>query len=340
MSTHRSPIAICSVEVTATAEVQLFPAGEFFARDGRPGAKPWRIDAAAASRLIAAVAARKTPLVVDYEHQTLNAEKNGQAAPAAGWFQRLEWREGQGLYAVGVEWTDRAKQMLAAREYRFISPVFSYDRATGEVLGLHSAGLTNTPALDGMDELLMRAAAKFAIHQEEDAMNPILKALLTGLGLAETVTESEALAALKALQDKVKAGDAEVAALKAMQAGHDPDPAKYVPVNVVEDIKTELAALKASAQAKEVDELVKGALACGKLLPAQETWARELGKGNVAALKSYIETAQPIAALKGTQTGGAAPAGGAADGLAEADLAVCKQLGITPAQFTQANKAA
>jgi phage I-like protein len=77
--------------------------------------------------LIAAADARQTPYVIDYEHQTLRSAKNGLPAPASGWFKKLEWREGVGLFAVDVEWTDAAAAAIDAGEYRFISPVFLYD---------------------------------------------------------------------------------------------------------------------------------------------------------------------------------------------------------------------
>jgi phage I-like protein len=80
--------------------------------------------------------------VIDYEHQTLNAATNGQPAPAAAWFSTLEWRDGDGLYATDVQWTERAAAMVAAGEYRFLSPVFCFDNH-GNVKALLHAALTN-----------------------------------------------------------------------------------------------------------------------------------------------------------------------------------------------------
>lgn len=330
-------LAACTFEVQPGGrEIQLTPAGLFRARDGRPHDVPaWRIDAAIAARLIARVAARANPLVIDYEHQTLAAEQNGQPAPAAGWFKRLEWREGQGLFAVDVEWTEKAAQMIAAKEYRFISPVLSYDKRTGEVLDLHMAALTNYPAVDGMADLAARAAARFDLtphHTTEETSTVDREQLIALLGLATDATDEQiqqALTALKAKADQVGALQGEVAALKAQT----PDPAKFVPVETVQAIQTELAALKSQITTKEIDDLVAAALADGRLLPAMENWARELGKKDVAALKSYIDAAQPIAALKCTQTGGKAPQGGQAGELDEAALEVCKQMGVDPAEY-------
>jgi len=92
---------------------QLLPAGFFSAVDGRPldveGGK-WFIDATIAQRLIGSAQAAKNDLVLDYEHQTLNADQNGKPAPAAGWFKDMQWRDGfqhtdgAGLW-IKVEWT-------------------------------------------------------------------------------------------------------------------------------------------------------------------------------------------------------------------------------------------
>ena len=74
---------------------QITPAGDFGPSDGRALDVPaWRVDAAIAARVIAAHNPAQ-PLVIDYEHQTLHAESNGQPAPAAGWIHALRWIDGR-----------------------------------------------------------------------------------------------------------------------------------------------------------------------------------------------------------------------------------------------------
>lgn len=166
---HTSAIAACTFEIQADGTaIQLLPAGAFKARDGRPKdvqAGHWYIDDQVAARLLARLAARATDVVIDYEHQTLNSTENGLPAPAAGWFAgvSMEWREGQGLFASSVSWTDKASAMIAAKEYRYLSPVFSYHPATGEVLDLLHVGLTNYPAIDNLQPLQALAAARFQL---------------------------------------------------------------------------------------------------------------------------------------------------------------------------------
>lgn len=368
-NTHRSrsavAIAACTFAVQAAGadglrRVQFFPAGEFRSGDTRPEEVPaWRIDAASAALVIERFNARKKPLVIDYEHQTLHKEKNGQPAPAAGWPRSLEWVEGQGLFGL-VEMTARAAAAIDGKEYLYFSPVFSYSKVDGTVLEVQMGALTNDPGIQGMQPLSLMAAATAAFlpSPQEPPVNPLLKALLAALGLPESTTEEAATAALTALgplrplQEQAAVATAALTALslpatataeavtaactslRTAQTGA-PDPAKYVPVEAFTSLQGQMAALTARQHEADVDALVKPALADGRLLPAMETWARDLGKTNVAALTAYLEKAQPIAALTATQTGGLPPSGTAKGDaqLSAAELAVCTQLGLTPDQY-------
>jgi phage I-like protein len=337
--TRAAPLfAALSVALAAGAppsEIRLLPAGRFRAADGsgRPEgiAEGWLLDDAAAARLVGQASARASDYVIDYEHQTLLSGKNGQPAPAAGWYKRLDWRPGDGLYAVGVRWVARAAALIAAGEYRYLSPVFSYDRA-GRVLALGPAALTNNPGLDGLTDL--SRAALSAYFPEEMPMKELLKAL----GLAETATEAEALVALASVKS---AHQGELAALKAVA----PDPAKYVEVATLTAVqgelsaaRTELATIKAAQHAAEVDGVVAEALTAGKLTPATEGWAKNLGKADLAALKAFIEAAPVVVKPGDTQTGGKKPEGKPGDGtqLTADQVALCARLGISHEDFAAA----
>lgn len=336
--------------------IQVLPAGQFMPSDGRPmDSPPWNIGTASAAAVIAQFDAINTrqPRVIDYEHQTLHKEKNGQPAPAAAWFRGLSWREGQGLFAQ-VELTARARGAIDAKEYLYFSPVFTYDRSTGTVTSIQMGALTNDPGIHGMPPLSATAAATAAFlsfDDQEPPVNPLLKALLQALGLPETTTEEQATAALTALNLSRLRGQA-TAACTALNLSADaspealssalaslrtttPDPTQYVPMAVVTDLRNGLAALTARQIDADVDALVTPALGDGRLLPAMEAWARDLGKKDMAALDTFLASAQPIAALTSTQTRGKAPQG-EANGVAQLSaeqLAVCSAMGLTPDQF-------
>lgn len=182
-------VAALVQEISADSDgwAQLLPAGHFGAVDGRPHDVPggkWFIDAEIAGRVIAQLTTAANDMVIDYEHQTLETEDNGKPAPASGWFKQAEWREGSGLW-IKPDWTDRAAGFIAAKEYRYLSAVFPYNKQTGEVLALHSAALTNKPGLDGMEPLAALCAQyQASSNQNEDLpMDPELKKLLAALGV-------------------------------------------------------------------------------------------------------------------------------------------------------------
>ena len=153
---------------------------------------------------LSAVAA-KTPISIDYEHQTLLAATNGQAAPAAGWMTGFEWRPGQGLYAA-VSWTPRAKAYIDAQEYRYISPVILYDEA-GRVTGLHNAALVSTPAILGMDAVVAALAALAApaspdLNPHPKAPHMELATLIALCGLAASSSAADVTAFIQGLMQR------------------------------------------------------------------------------------------------------------------------------------------
>lgn len=357
--------AACTFEIKADGKrVQLLPAGQFRSTDTRPAdCAAWVMNDAAARRVMDALAKRQGRIVIDYEHQTYNTELNGQPAPAAGWFtgSRIEWDSAVGLFALDVEWTRRAEEMIAAKEYCYISPVFAYDQKTGEILYVFNAALTNNPGLDGMEAVSLSALRSlFDYDQTENPMNEeLLKLLRQLLGLSDDASEADILAALKQIADEMKKEGESAATMSALLAGFrgqlteiaalktaaaalkggtgNPDPAKYVPIAVVTDMQTQMAVLTQRLDGGELDTVVNAALTAGQLLPSMEAWARELGAKDLAALKSYVSAAAPIAALSGQQNGGEPPAAGAC-GLTAVELSVATLSGLTPEEFASAKK--
>lgn len=322
----------------APGRIQLFPMGEFSARDGRPGTlkgvnvKAWTITPIIAAAVIARWQARETPLVVDYEHQTMNAAENGKPAPAAGWIESLEAGP-DGLYAT-VKWTDAARAFIQADEYRYISPVFSFDPETGAVLELKSAALTNYPALDGMDAVAARAEDDPPMKKET------LEALRHFFDLAADADEDAALAALKAQGQPL-------AAMLTAAKETAPDPAQYVPAAMLAAAQEKNAALAAKVKELEgngalaaLTAEIDAALADGRLPKSCEAWAKATAKTHPDAVKSYIASSvPPIAALTSTQTGGTPPAGTPhVAALTDEERYACAQLGMTEAEFLEAKK--
>lgn len=297
-------VAVLSLPLSGSdGVVQLMPAGTFDApRGALQGTGPWTLTKELAAKVIDKVARRINDIAIDYEHQTLAADKNGKPAPAAGWIspQSLHFIEGKGLLATAVKWTGAARAHIDADEYRYISPVFSYNAKTGEVLDILHVALTNNPALDGMDPVTLAAATQAFLYSQPDEELPVALATIKKiLGLADTATDDElnqAVAALKAKADSAETKDTEIAALKSAAL----DPAQFVPVAIVTELQTQLAALSAKQETNEIEQLIEKNIA--KLpTPGLREWAE---KQSVAALTAYLATAPEIAALTRMQTDG------------------------------------
>jgi phage I-like protein len=330
------------------AEIHLLPAGPSFrASDGsgRPDdVAAWRIDAGIAARLVAAQRARGKPCVIDYEHQTLLARDNGQPAPAAGWFDALEWREGRGLFATGVRWTARARAHLKADEYRYISPVFSYARPSGEIVALHMAALTNDPGCTELSAAALSARLAALDFNQENAMEKTLSDLRAALGLAADADAPSILAGVVALKSRADLGlkaCEELAALKSAQsaaaaAPAEPDPAKYVKIEALAAMQDGLARLSAKVAAFEAEKIIAEARAAGKIV-SDDFEAHLKTIADVAALKALVDKLPAVAALKGMQTAGANP-GAAPAAASQADAEVMQALGLTAEQFAKGKK--
>jgi SPP1 gp7 family putative phage head morphogenesis protein len=139
--------------------IQLVPWGEVDSENGR-----FLFDAQSARSVLDIFAKRAVDLVVDYEHGSLHV-KDGQPVPAAGWIKKLEARAKDGLYGL-VWWTDRAREHIRAREYRYLSPATWNNEKTRRVVRLDSAGLVHKPAIKGG----LPVAASRGTSKETNAM--------------------------------------------------------------------------------------------------------------------------------------------------------------------------
>lgn len=137
------------------ARVLLAPWGTVQSSNGN-----FVVDDESAGLTLEEFARHATDLPIDYEHQTLGgqyASPNGQA-PAAGWIKRLFAEAGVGLLAE-IEWTKPAQEQLAQKQYRYLSPVAIVRKSDRRLVSIHSAALTNKPAIVGMQPIVNRDAA-------------------------------------------------------------------------------------------------------------------------------------------------------------------------------------
>ncbi len=229
--------------------VQLLPSGEVKPK----GKTQFLVDGEARRLIVEAFANSATDLVIDYEHQSLS----GSEAPAAGWIKGLEDRGEGGIWAT-VQWTDRAKEYLANREYRYISPVVLIRKKDGRAVELLGAALTNLPAIDGMEPVVNARSFEAGAGDYEEKF----AAVLSLLGLPE----GSGL-------DEVRA---KVGILSSTEG--------FVP-------ESEYLAVKQELREKEADLLIKEALSSGRLAPALAGWAREYAARDFDGFTQYMSRA-------------------------------------------------
>jgi len=325
MSKPAVKIASLAFEISSAVpgEAHLLPVGPFRAADGRPeDCDAWQLDATIAEALIQRLRDRKNDTLIDYEHQSLRAEYNGQPVIAAGWFHDMQWRDGKGLYATGVSWTSTASQRIADKEYRYISAVFYYYSATGEILDVISVALTNTPAIDGLDGLdddgLATLTKRFSLplpqSENDDMPNP--EEQLAALSLERDGLNTQ-VAALTVERDSLKTS------LAALTSERD-----TLKTQVAALTQAQADAVQAADQQKHAD-LLAAALTDGRLAPAQKPWAE---KQSLAALTEFLEATGPLP-LVNKQTGGDHKPAQAA--LTKEERDVMARTGVSEDEFLQ-----
>lgn len=277
----------CDIALTAEGDVpewvHLVPAGKaVYAVDGRN----WRLPD------IGKVVARSmtgVDLPIDYEHQTEDPAQrvaNGPV-PAAGWITELEAR-GDGIWG-RVNWTATAKGLLSAREYRYLSPTFTYDKTSREVLRITGAGLVHTPALrltalareeggEGQNGADQGEADQPT--QQGDSASDTAKAILAALGLPEDSPFSTALATITALKDaKAKLHEQRPVGLDVLQGA-------------LQDRREALAKLTEQA----IEQRVSDAMFNGHITPAMKDWATDLCRNDPSSFDNFCQAFPPMMA--------------------------------------------
>ena len=277
-------LATCQMQVTgdkAPEWIELVPAGlSLEALDGRKFTNPSPDD------VVARFNAHPIDLPLDWEHSTEVKAPRGDEAPAAGWLKELKVQNGA-IYA-RIEWTKRGAASVCSKEYRYVSPAFTYNKER-EIVAIASAGLTNHPAL--VMKALSRAESSIGActhvvdpdnSQQGENMDP---EIAEALGLKKDADKTACLAAIKSMQakhDKLAAdheammkakasAETEVATLRAGQ----PDLKTFVPRQDHDLALARIATLEADKQAERaaqhasaIEMELSAALKAGKIAPA------------------------------------------------------------------------
>ncbi|SIQ78076.1 Mu-like prophage I protein [Rhizobium sp. RU35A] len=292
--------------------VHILPAGKSQGRDGRG---PWSLTDPAAVMLATSHYHGTSQMVVDYEHQSLTASKGGHKAPAAGWISGLEARP-NGIWAK-VQWTVEAANLIRGKAYRYLSPVFQHD-AAGNVTRVINVALTNTPNLD------LTAVARSEVFSMNEEQMAELRNLLGLAADADFTTVRDAVATLMHSANTAS-----------------PDPSKFVPIGEFERVVSEGNKLRQGIGQQAAEAHVDGLIKGGALAPFLKGWAVNLCSINKPQLDGFIARTGPhFTQMMSVQVRSATPSSGQTAVLSDSELAVCRTMGLTEAEFISAREGA
>jgi len=251
--------------------VHLLPVGRF---DGVDGRGPYVVknpdQIIAASRKDAG----QRQMVIDYDHSTdlvpANPRVRGEPVPAAGWITGMQSRK-DGIWGL-VEWTQRAADFIANREYRYLSPTFRR-RETGEIVSILRAALTNTPNLDQLTAL--------ASAQEETMKPEIRNDITTLLGLDGQADDAAIVGKIRTLTEKI-----------ALQT-QNPNPAEFVPIGDFQRAIAEVNKLRQGVSLQAAQERVDDDIRKGLILPWMKEWAVDLCSHTMPSYEKFIAGVGP-----------------------------------------------
>ncbi len=330
---HVGTGAICTVIPPGEPpqSILLIPAGRFDFRDVR---KPCINDEPEAAIRASEALEMTAGWPIDYDHATDLAAPKGLPAPAAGWIKKLRVQDGA-IWG-DVEWTEPGAKAVAAGEWKYISPVFDYDKKTRRVTRVLRAALTNNPAL--YDTAI---AARESEGDDQVEHDEFCKKMASLFGMPEDAKPEDIHAAAKkhveASKKKAEAdakdGDGdddekdEAAAARLIATG------KVVAQKDYANLVGEVNQLKADRARERAAVKVDSAIRAGKITPGQRDWAIAYCARDEKDFDEFVGR-QPAIALGSSQLRGA-PAAGSADANAmPSETAAASYLnGVSPAEI-------
>jgi phage I-like protein len=266
------------------------------------GAQKFSITRKTMADIVANFAKRPADTVIDYEHASEFPEAaKGQPIPASGWIKRLDDApDGKGVLWGYADFTDRAKEMIGKKEYRYFSPVIDWgarDKHSGEPQGatLISGALTNRPFLEAMPALALSAAKRGTESKEEASVKVTSVVVLDDRKVKVTMddgTEAVSAEAIPALK-----------VVRLSDVKRDKD-GKYDFSTLPHDGETLIAG--DVLHGMQVQTELDAAVTAGKITPAQRGMYEKLALTDLAGFRGLVAGMKQQVALseKGTAAEG------------------------------------
>jgi phage I-like protein len=300
-------LSILSTEIDKKdiTRIKILPDGEYSSKDGRPlTADNFILNENNALSIVKNINDAPEDIMIDYEHLSLSSDSNGVAGIAAGWFSKVEYVKGEGIYALGVKWTKKAKKHIKNLEFRYLSPVILSEKKTGIIRALKMLALVNRPALDNLEDLAALselANNKFLTTKKGDKVDKQHIEFLKSIGLDETATLSDVSAKIKADQDAIVL-DAlkehkKTLPLKPDDGNNKGNLSKELEAKVIAELSEKVNSLSKELEQSKLSSIIsanKAKLSTENLVK----WAETL---TVDALNQFLENAVDVSALSQLQ---------------------------------------
>lgn len=316
-----------SADGSAPEWIQLLPAGEFKAVDGRG---PYLLDRPEA--IIEQFVKDGSRAPIDENHAIDIQSSKGGSTPARGWIVELQSRD-TGIWG-RVEWTAAGRVLVEDKAYGFISPVFVHGKSKPQRISrILRAALTNDPGLKQLESLLTR---------EESEMDEEIRA---ALGLSKEASDEDVLKAAQTAHqastshpalltrvaeaagvDKTLTGDELISAIE--NRGSDTGELAEVR-GELKTMQSKFTALATSTAKDRAETTIDAAIKDGKIVPA----LRDHYISRHTKNPDEVET--EIAASPSINAGGL---GGRKDPPKEGELSgsdqdACQLLGLDPEKY-------
>ena len=171
------------------------------------------IDDEGVPEILRTFAEHGTAIPIDVEHETLPERQPAAGSRGAiGWIEKVFAEANKGLFGL-VRWSDVGKALIRSDAFRYLSPVFLIRKDDRRVVGVHSAAVTNRPAIPRLERLAASQSAGAETTATADENAAIAASVRERLGLPATANK-DAIAVALSVRTSGGAESAELAAMR------------------------------------------------------------------------------------------------------------------------------
>ena len=300
------PLALLIGDSRAAADgTRRFPVA--LATRGYKGSQRYEVTRQDLADIVLNLRKKQANVPVDYEHSTLHAG-DGNPAPTAGWLKRIEDSpDAAGVLWGWVEYTEQGARSVAARDYKYASPVIEWglrDKITGEPQGatLTSSALTKRPLFENLPELPLLAASdgwsfdRGDVAERREKNVKIVKVKAAAAGRVRLVADDST-------ETEMEIDGLRVLTLNDVRRD-DKGKLDFAPLEEQLRLTGDTTLVAAEVwRAQQAERELDAAVAAGKILPSQRASYAKLAASDLAEFRKLAASMTPAVNLRIAGTG-------------------------------------